>query len=79
MVAKSDDPPMRCAICLNEIPEGNKGFTAPIVQALGAWKSEKMMKRYAAITDETLRAAAEAVAGNERWQYAAKPAELQAR
>jgi integrase len=43
----------------------NKGFTAPIVQALGGWKSEKMMRRYAAVTDQTLRAAAEAVAGNE--------------
>jgi hypothetical protein len=26
----------------------NKGFTSPIVQALGGWKSEKMMKRYSA-------------------------------
>jgi integrase len=43
----------------------NRGFSAPIVQALGGWKSEKMMKRYAAVTDETLRAAAEAVSGNE--------------
>lgn len=39
----------------------NRGFTAPIVQALGGWKTERMMKRYAAVTDETLRAAAEAV------------------
>ncbi len=38
----------------------NKGFTAPIVQALGGWKTERMMKRYAAVTDQTLRAAAEA-------------------
>jgi hypothetical protein len=44
----------------------SKGFTAPIVMALGGWKSEKMMKRYATVTDQTLRAAAEAVAGNER-------------
>jgi integrase len=43
----------------------NAGFTAPIVQALGGWKSEKMMRRYAAVTDQTLRRAAEAVAGNE--------------
>jgi integrase len=47
----------------------NKGFTAPIVMALGGWKTEKMMRRYAAVTDTTLRAAAEAVSGNEaaRW------------
>jgi len=42
----------------------NAGFSGPIVQALGGWKSEKMMRRYAAVTDKTLRAAAEAVAGN---------------
>lgn len=43
----------------------NKGFTAPIVMALGGWKTERMMRRYAAVTDQTLRAAAEAVSGNE--------------
>jgi integrase len=43
----------------------NKGFSAPIVQALGGWKTERMMKRYAAVTDQTLRAAAEAVSGGE--------------
>jgi integrase len=43
----------------------NKGFTAPIVQALGGWKTERMMRRYAAVTDATLRAAAEAVSGSE--------------
>jgi integrase len=43
----------------------NKGFTAPIVMALGGWKTERMMRRYAAVTDQTLRAAAEAVAGHE--------------
>ena len=43
----------------------NKGFTAPIVQALGGWKTERMMRRYAAVTDQTLRAAAEAVSGAE--------------
>jgi integrase len=43
----------------------NKGFTAPIVMALGGWKTERMMRRYAAVTDQTLRAAAEAVAGSE--------------
>ncbi len=44
----------------------NKGFTAPIVMALGGWKTERMMRRYAAVTDRTLRAAAEAVSGNEQ-------------
>jgi hypothetical protein len=43
----------------------NKGYTAPIVMALGGWKTEKMMRRYAAVTDATLRAAAEAVSGAE--------------
>jgi hypothetical protein len=33
------------------------------VMALGGWKTERMMRRYAAITDQTLRAAAEAVSG----------------
>jgi integrase len=42
----------------------NAGYTAPIVMALGGWKTEKMMRRYAAVTDKTLRAAAEAVSGN---------------
>jgi hypothetical protein len=28
----------------------NKGFTAPIVMALGGWKTERMMGRYAAVT-----------------------------
>jgi integrase len=43
----------------------NKGFTAPIVMALGGWKTEAMMRRYAAVTDQTLRASAEAVSGGE--------------
>jgi integrase len=55
----------------------NKGFTAPIVMALGGWKTERMMRRYAAVTDQTLRAAAEAVSGNEPWQYSAKSASPQ--
>jgi hypothetical protein len=42
----------------------NAGFSAPIVMALGRWRTERMMRRYAAVTDKTLRAAAEAVAGN---------------
>jgi integrase len=41
----------------------NEGFSAPIVQALGGWKTERMMRRYAAVTDATLRAAAEAISG----------------
>jgi integrase len=45
----------------------NAGFTAPIVMALGGWKTERMMRRYAAVTDQTLRAAAEAVSGGERY------------
>jgi integrase len=43
----------------------NAGFTAPIVMALGGWKTERMMRRYAAVTDQTLRRAAEAVSGAE--------------
>jgi len=43
----------------------NKGFTTPIVMALGGWKTERMMRRYAAVTDDTLKRAAEAVSGNE--------------
>ena len=43
----------------------NAGFTGEIVMALGGWKSGKMMRRYAAVTDQTLRAAAEAVSGHE--------------
>jgi len=33
--------------------------------ALGGWKTERMMRRYAAVTDQTLRAAAEAVSEAE--------------
>jgi integrase len=55
----------------------NKGFTAPIVMALGGWKTERMMRRYAAVTDQTLRAAAEAVAGaeplNQRHDWRVQP------
>jgi integrase len=56
----------------------NRGFTAPIVMALGGWKTERMMRRYAAVTDETLRRAAEAVAGNEQWQRPVNPASMKA-
>ncbi len=41
-----------------------RGFTVPIVMALGGWKTEKMMRRYAAVTAQTLQAAAEAVSGH---------------
>jgi hypothetical protein len=37
------------------------------------------MRRYAAITDGTLRRAAEAVAGNREWQQAVNPAPALAR
>ncbi len=50
----------------------NAGFSSPIVMALGGWKTERMMRQYAAVTDPTLRAAAEAVSGNEGWQQRAK-------
>ena len=56
----------------------NRGFTAPIVMALGGWKTERMMRRYAAVTDAILRAAAEAVSGrgngNAAWERVANPA-----
>ncbi len=52
----------------------NAGFTAPIVMALGGWKTEKMLRRYAAVTDKTLRAAAEATSGNAEWQRRSNPA-----
>jgi len=43
----------------------NAGYSASIVMALGGWKTEAMMRRYAAVTDKTLRPAAEAVSGSE--------------
>jgi integrase len=52
----------------------NRGFTAPIVMALGGWKTERMMRRYAAVTDQTLRAAAEAVSGAEPLGWVSSPA-----
>ena len=52
----------------------NANYSAPIVQQLGGWKTERMMRRYAAVTDKTLRAAAEAVSGNGGWQPTANPA-----
>jgi integrase len=49
----------------------NAGFSAPIVMALGGWKTERMMRRYAAVTDQTLRRAAEAVSGQNEPPVAA--------
>ena len=40
--------------------------------ALGGWKSGRMMRGYAAVTDQTLRAAAEAVLGHES-SFTARP------
>lgn len=55
----------------------NAGFSGPIVMALGGgWKTERMMRRYAAVTDKTLRAAAEAVSGTEPWQPLAQYAKV---
>jgi len=39
----------------------SRGVTAQIVMALGGWKTERMMRRYAAVTNQTLQAATEAV------------------
>jgi len=49
-------------------------FSAPIVMQLGGWKTERMMRRYAAVTDQTLRAAAEAASGNEPMSLTGAPA-----
>jgi integrase len=47
-----------------------------ILQAFGGWRSEAMVKRYASVTDASLRAAAEAAAGNgnAKWQQPRKAA-----
>jgi integrase len=44
----------------------NAGFSGQVVKDLGGWKSEAMMRRYAALTSTTLREAAEAVATHGR-------------
>jgi integrase len=44
----------------------NAGFSGQVVKDLGGWKSEAMIRRYAALTSSTLREAAEAVAANGR-------------
>ena len=46
----------------------NAGFTGPIRDAARGMETEKMMRRYPAVTDQTLRAAAEAVSGSSRTQ-----------
>src|SRR5262245_7994217 len=45
----------------------NNGVSTAIVMSLGGWKSERMMRRYAAVTNKTLRAAAEVVSGRGPW------------
>lgn len=57
----------------------NAGVTPPILMQLGGWKTEKMMRRYAAVTDASLRRAAEVVAGNEEWQPQGNSAPVNAR
>jgi integrase len=42
----------------------NAGFTWEIVMALGGWESGRI-SHYGAVTDQTIRAAAEAVSGHE--------------
>ena len=46
----------------------NAGFSGQVVKDLGGWKSETMLRRYAALTDETLKLAAEAVAAHGQGQ-----------
>lgn len=50
------------------------GFTAPMVMALNGWKTDDA--EYAAVTDQTLRAAAEAVSGNQGWSGRRRAAAL---
>ena len=66
----------------NERTSWRTRLSDPMVGAvlqLGGWKTERMMRCYAAVTDETLRRAAEAVSGNEEWQLARKSARVQGR
>jgi integrase len=41
----------------------NAGLSQSVVMALGGWQSERMLRRYAKVTDRVLRAAAEVVSG----------------
>jgi len=52
-------------VAVNVARFGNRGSGAPIVMTLGGRKTERAMRRYAAMTDSTRRAAAEAVSGAE--------------
>jgi len=57
----------------------NAGFSGSVVQDAGRWKSDRMMRRYAAVTDQTLRAAMEATSrGSKLRQQAGKPAIMHA-
>ena len=61
-------PPPRRADPVGEGEEGKEGrrvVRGRAHMALGGWKTERMMRRYAAVTDQTLRAAAEAVSEAE--------------
>jgi len=54
----------------------NAGFTTRVLMDIGGWKTEKMVRRYAAVTDETRRAAVEAISGNAPWKWSPKPASI---
>jgi hypothetical protein len=61
---------MRCGAC-------GRALRAPATDAaVVSSKTERMMRRYAAVTDATLGAAAEAVAGSEPWPARERPAAL---
>jgi integrase len=54
----------------------NDGVPLAVLQDFGGWKSEAMVRRYAHVSDDSLRAAAEAAAGNGngKWQRPRKTA-----
>jgi len=52
----------------------NAGFTTAVLMDIGGWKTEKMVRRYAAVTDQTRRAAVEAISGNDEWKWGRKSA-----
>lgn len=56
----------------------NRGFTTLVLMDVGRWKTERMVRRYAAVTDQTRRAAMEAIAGSEPWQQSRNSASHQA-
>lgn len=53
--------------------------TAPIVMQLGGWKTEKMMRRSAAVTDQILREVPEAVSGQRVGTLLARQTRLTSR